>query len=318
MSKDPTGRALQLLSLLQTHRLWRATELATRLGVTERTVRRDADRLRDLGYPVAATPGRYGGYRLESGAHLPPLMLDDDEAVAIVVGLRQAAGAAIDSMEETSLRALATVEQLLPDRLRRRVSALHSSITPLRRPDDSTVDPSTLGVLAAACRDLEQVRFRYRGRSGETGGRHVEPHRLVSAGQRWYLVGWDVHRRDWRTFRLDRIDETRPVGRRFTLREIPGGDAAAFVAAAVDGSRTHDVVLTVRASHAALQAELRWMDHTLLETAGERCRVRLRAEDPPRLALTVARLALTAPVVVEEPGDVADLVERLLAHLSLP
>jgi predicted DNA-binding transcriptional regulator YafY len=235
MRNTPTGRALQLLSLLQTHRVWTGAELAERLEVTERTVRRDVDRLRELGYPVDATPGSAGGYRLAAGAHLPPLVFDDDEAVAVAVGLRVATGAAIGGIEDASIRALAKLEQVLPGHLRRRVSALHGSVVSLHREpeDDEVVDPDALGLLASACRDGEEVRFEYRRRDGEHGHRLVEPHQLVTAGRRWYLVAWDLRRVDWRTFRLDRLHTVRLAGRRFAAREIPGGDGAAFVAASL-------------------------------------------------------------------------------------
>ena len=230
MRNDPTGRALQLLSLLQTHRLWRGDELADRLETTERTIRRDVDRLRELGYAVDATSGKHGGYRLAVGAHLPPLILDDEEAVAVAVGLRYAAGAAIGGMDESSLRALLKIEQLLPHRLRRRVSALNSSVTAVRWAGDvEVVDPESLHALAAACRDLEHVRFDYQTRDGVGSPRHVEPHQLVTVGRRWYLVAWDTGRGDWRTFRVDRLRHPRAVGTHFVAREIPGGDAAAFV-----------------------------------------------------------------------------------------
>ena len=217
MRNDPTGRALQLLSLLQTHRLWRGSELADRLDVTERTVRRDVDRLRGLGYPVDATPGIDGGYRLAAGAHLPPLVFDDEEAVAVAVGLRAAAGAAITGIEDTSVRALAKIEQVLPDRLRRRVSALGANVSPLGwgHGDVGVVDPDALSILASACRDHEEVRFDYQRRDGDNSRRLVEPHRLVTADRRWYLVAWDLRRTDWRTFRLDRLRDTRLAGRRF-------------------------------------------------------------------------------------------------------
>ncbi|MEM7341789.1 MAG: YafY family protein [Actinomycetota bacterium] len=234
-TSDPTGRALRLLSLLQTHQLHRGAELAERLGVTERTLRRDVDRLRDLGYPVDATPGRDGGYRLAVGAHLPPLMFDDDEAVAVVVGLRAAATTAIAGIDQTALRALAKVEQTLPDHLRRRVSALNDSVVSLQRTygDRTAVDPEALSTLAAACRDSEEVRFDYRGRTGTDTRRLVEPHQLLSAGQLWYLVAWDTRRTDWRSFRLDRASDVRRAGRRFSPRDIPGGDAATFLTTSV-------------------------------------------------------------------------------------
>jgi predicted DNA-binding transcriptional regulator YafY len=319
MPKGPTGRALQLLSLLQSHRLWRGAELAERLEVTERTVRRDVDRLRDLGYPVDATPGTEGGYRLATGAHVPPLVLDDDEAVAVAVGLRYAAGAAIGGMEESSLRALTKIEQLLPDRLRRRVSALHSSVTSMRwAADDDVVDPESLSVLAAACRDREEVRFDYQRRDGEDSRRLVEPHQLVTAGRRWYLVAWDQRRRDWRTFRLDRLREPRLAGVRFTPREIPGGDAASFVATSLGSiPRHHEATLAINAAFAELEGVLRGVDHTPTAIEADSCLVQIRSEDLDRLAMTIARIALTAPVAVIEPTELADTVRQLATHLTV-
>lgn len=318
MSNDPTGRALQLLSLLQTHRLWRGAELAERLEVTERTVRRDIDRLRELGYPVDAAPGTDGGYRLATGAHMPPLVLDDDEAVAVAVGLRYAAGAAIDGMEESSLRALTKIEPLLPDRLRRRVSSLHSSVTSMRWSADDVIDPEALSVLAVACRDREEVRFDYRRRDGDDSRRLVEPHQLVTAGHRWYLVAWDQRRHDWRTFRLDRLRDARLAGRRFPPREVPGGDAASFVAASVGSTlRHHEATLTVGAAISELEDVLRWVDHTPVEIGSTSCSILIRSEDLGRLAMTVARIALTAPVVVVEPAELTDTIRQLAAHLTV-
>lgn len=318
MSTDPTGRALALLSLLQTHRFWPCAELAGRLDVTERTVRRDVDRLRGLGYPVAATSGRYGGYRLEAGAHLPPLVVDDDEAVALAVGLGCAAVAAVDGMEETSLRALAKVESLLPHRLRRRVAALRTSVTPVPWPtDQDVVDPGTLSVLAAACRDHELARFAYRAGDGSDTRRLVEPHRLVTADRRWYLVAWDRDRDGWRTFRLDRLVRPQATGGRFTPREIPGGSAAALVAHAIGAiPRGRVATLVLAAEPDDLTEVLRWEDHEVVESAPGAVVVRIRGEDVGRLALTVARLALSTPVRVVEPDDVARAVERLVAHLA--
>ncbi|MDW3179846.1 MAG: YafY family protein [Acidimicrobiia bacterium] len=319
MRNDPTGRALQLLSLLQTHRMWRGSELAERLEVTERTVRRDVDRLRELGYPVDATPGAEGGYRLAAGAHLPPLLLDDDEAVAVAVGLRSAAGAAISGIEETSLRALAKIEQLLPDQLRRRVSALDSSITAMRWSPSETavIDSDALAVLASACRDHEEVRFDYRRRDGEDSRRLVEPHQMVTAGRRWYLVAWDVRRDDWRTFRLDRLGNAARAGKRFTPREIPGGDAADFVAASISAiPREIEALVAVDAPYASFEEVLRWTDHTLLETEPHRCVVSLRTEHIDWLVLTIAHIALTGPTNVIEPTDVADAVRLLADRLT--
>lgn len=317
MLNDSTGRALQLLSLLQTHRFWRCAELAARLEVTERTVRRDVNRLRDLGYLVDSTSGRYGGYRLATGAHVPPLVLDDDEAVAVTIGLRYAAEAAIGGMEETSLRALTKIETLLPHRLRRRVSALHSSVTTLRRAaGDDIVDPEALSVFAAACRDQEHVRFDYRRGDGASSTRLVEPHQLVAAGRRWYLVAWDQHRRDWRTFRLDRLRDPRLSGSHFTPREIPGGDAAGYVANALGSTPlNHEAKLAIEATFVELVGVLRWIDHTAIDVEGHCCLVQIRSEDLGRLTMTVARIALTAPVTILEPADLADAVAQLATHL---
>lgn len=317
MRTNPTGRALQLLSLLQTNRFWPCAELAARLGVTERTVRRDLDRLRELGYPVDSTSGRYGGYRLATGAHVPPLILDDEEAVAVAIGLRYAAEAAISGIDETSLRALAKIEALLPHRLRRRVSALHSSVASLRRAvDDDVIHPESLSVFAAACRDHEHVRFDYRRTREERSRRHVEPHQLVTAGRRWYLVAWDRDRGDWRTFRLDRIQAPRPVGTRFPPRTVPGGDAAEFVARSIGRTaRDHAATLVIHMPYAEIEGVLRWADHTLREDHAEHCVIGIRSEDLGRLAMTIAEIALTAPVSVIEPAELASAVERLATHL---
>lgn len=319
MRNDPTGRALHLLSLLQTHRMWRGAELAERLEVTERTVRRDVDRLRELGYPVDATPGADGGYRLAAGAHMPPLLLDDDEAVAVAVGLRSAAGAAISGIEETSLQALAKIEQLLPDALRRRVSALDASVTPLRwsSSDSEVVDSDALAVLAAACRDSEEVRFDYRRRDGEDSSRLVEPHQMVTVGRRWYLVAWDLRREDWRTFRLDRLADAARAGRRFTPRDIPGGDAADYVATSLSSiPREIEALVVVGAPYAEVEDVLQWTEHRVVDTTPDSCTVRLRADDSGWLVLAVARVALTAPITVTEPAYIANTVAALGTNLA--
>ncbi|WP_093801544.1 YafY family protein [Streptomyces sp. Wb2n-11] len=231
---ETSARLLRLLSLLQAHREWTGPDLAERLGVTPRTVRRDVDRLRELGYPVNASPGTGGGYQLGAGAELPPLLLDDEEAVAVAVGLRTAAGQGIEGIGETSVRALAKLEQVLPGRLRRRVGALNAFTVPmLRGPQASTVDASVLTELANACRDSERLRFEYRDHGGTLSRRTVEPHRLVCTERRWYLVAWDLDRADWRTFRADRITPAPPHGPRFVPRDPPAGDLAAYVSKGV-------------------------------------------------------------------------------------
>lgn len=248
---------------------------------------------------------------------MPPLILDDEEAVAVAIGLRYAAEAAISGIEETSLRALAKIEALLPHRLRRRVSALHSSVASLRRAvDDDVIHPESLSVFAAARRDHEHVRFDYRRTREERSRRHVEPHQLVTAGRRWYLVAWDRDRGDWRTFRLDRIQAPRPVGTRFPPRTVPGGDAAEFVARSIGRTaRDHAATLVIHMPYAEIEGVLRWADHTLREDHAEHCVIGIRSEDLGRLAMTIAEIALTAPVAVIEPAELASAVERLAAHL---
>ena len=224
---ETSVRLLRLLSLLQVRRDWSGADLASRLGVTTRTVRNDVERLRILGYEVHSSTGITGGYRLGAGSAMPPLLLDDDEAVAVGVGLRAAAAGTVTGIEETSLRALAKLEQTLPARLRRRLDALRQA-TVSAAGGGPTVDAETLTTIAGACRDHEQLRFDYRGRDGETSARRVEPHRLVYTGRRWYLLAWDRDREDWRTFRADRIRPRLPTGPRFTPREPPE-DAASHV-----------------------------------------------------------------------------------------
>ncbi|MFI9614014.1 helix-turn-helix transcriptional regulator [Streptomyces sp. NPDC052023] len=234
---ETSARLLRLLSLLQAHRDWSGAELADRLGVTPRTVRRDVDRLRELGYPVDASPGTGGGYRLGAGAELPPLLLDDDEAVAVAVGLRTAAGQGIEGIGETSVRALAKLEQVLPNRLRRRVGALNAFTVPMfGGATRAAVDPAVLTELAGLCRDAERLRFAYRSHDGTVTRRTVEPHRLVCTERRWYLVAWDLDREGWRTFRADRVTPKPPHGPRFSPRTPPAEDLAAYVS---QGVSTH-------------------------------------------------------------------------------
>jgi predicted DNA-binding transcriptional regulator YafY len=219
---DTPGRMLELLSLLQSRPSWSGTELAERLEVTERTVRRDIDRLRTLGYPVEATPGRYGGYELGRGGRLPPLLLSDDEAVAVAIGLRSAVDGSVTGMEESAVSTLAKLDQILPAHLSRRVRAVHESTTSTlwggQRP---TVDAAHLVLLANACSAQERVRFSYTDKKGSPSDRLVEPLRLVRSGWRWYLVARDIDRRDWRTFRLDRLRDPESVGTRFEVVDPP-------------------------------------------------------------------------------------------------
>ncbi|MET8847509.1 WYL domain-containing protein [Amycolatopsis sp. NPDC004625] len=235
-----SGRLLSLLSLLQVRRDWPGALLAGRLGVSERTVRRDVDRLRELGYPVQAVKGPEGGYRLEAGGRMPPLLFDEEQAVALAVALRVAVGTGA-GIEEAAARALATVRQVMPARLRQRVDRLE--ITAAGRATQA--DTAVLLALSSAIRATEEVRFDYdspsRPQDAAPGPpRRVQPHHLVVRSGRWYLVGWDAGRADWRTYRVDRLRLRVPNGPRFTPREVPGGDVATFLAARFKGSGTAD------------------------------------------------------------------------------
>jgi len=216
---ETSARLLRVLSLLQVRRDWTGPELAERLGVSTRTLRTDIERLRVLGYPVEARPGVAGGYRLGAGAALPPLLLDDDEAVAVAVGLAAAAGGSVTGIQETSVRALVKLEQVLPSRLRHRVRTLQAAMVTVPG-SGPTVDAEVLTAIAAAIRASERLRFDYEKGDGTASVRTTEPHRLVAWGRRWYLVAWDNEREDWRTFRVDRITPRIPTGPRFVPREL--------------------------------------------------------------------------------------------------
>jgi predicted DNA-binding transcriptional regulator YafY len=223
-----SARLLALLSLLQLRREWTGEELAQRLEVGSRTIRRDVEKLRSLGYPIEAAPGVAGGYRLGAGGELPPLLLDDAEAVAVAVGLRTAATGSISGIEETSVRALAKLEQVLPSRLRRRVKALGDATSALGV-EGPLIDADMLATLASACRDWTRLRFTYVARDERTSKRRAEPSALVHSGYRWYLVAYDLDRDDWRTFRIDRIRGRVHLAERGQQRTVPGGDPVGFV-----------------------------------------------------------------------------------------
>jgi predicted DNA-binding transcriptional regulator YafY len=298
---------LRLLSLLQTHRYWPGGELADRLGVSERTLRRDVDRLRELGYPVDANRGVAGGYQLRSGTAMPPLLLDDEEAVAIAVGLRTAAGGAVDGIEETSVRALTKVVQVMPPRLRRRVDALQAYTVPAVWGTGPSVDATALTVIAQACRDDERLRFTYTTREGDQASREVEPHRLVSLGRRWYLVAWDVERHDWRTFRVDRLGEPTATGARFRQRDLPASDAGAFVRERIASRPTqHRVVVKVRAAADDVARDFgRWA--TVERVDAEWCRIVMNVDAFDWTALLLAALAVEFEVI--EPQELRDYLQ---------
>ena len=226
---DTTTRALSLLNLLQTHRHWPGSELAELLGVTERTVRRDVERLRDLGYRIDSSPGVAGGYRLEAGSAVPPLLLTDEEAVAMAIGLRVAASQRLVSGPETTIRALAKLEQVLPAPLRRKVNALAETVRPAGINAGAAVSSEVLGELALACRDCECVRFSYTAASAEVTRRRVEPHALAPADRHWYLLCWDLEREDWRTFRVDRLAEVEHTRVRFTPKPLTPAEIEEFI-----------------------------------------------------------------------------------------
>ncbi|WP_370413259.1 helix-turn-helix transcriptional regulator [Streptomyces fradiae] len=301
---DTPARLLNLLSLLQTPREWPGSELAERLSVSPRTIRRDIDRLRDLGYPVEASKGAVGGYRLVAGTAMPPLLLDDEEAVAIAVGLRAGAGHAIEGVEEASVRALAKLEQVLPSRLRHRVSTLQNATIPLTRGDGATVAPQTLTALAGAVTGQEKLRFGYRAGDGTESRRLVEPYRLVSTGRRWYLVAYDLGREDWRTFRVDRVTEPFPTGARFAPRELPAGDAAAFMARSMARARAQgEVDLDVEFAAPAEFVVARLPAHLVpVATGADRCRLRARVADSVEwLALRLALMDVDFTVHAPDP-----------------
>ena len=215
-----SARLLRLATLLQSRRHWPGAALSEELGVDARTVRRDVDRLRELGYPVEASSGVGGGYALGRGADLPPLVLDDEEAVALAIALR-AAGATVGGIEATSLQLLGKLDQLMPTRLRRRATALHAVTMSLRGGMPPLVDAGMLTDIATACRDARVLRFGYRSHAGDPSQRHVQPLRLANYGRRWYLIAWDVDRGDWRSFRVDRMNEVRVTGDSFVPRPVP-------------------------------------------------------------------------------------------------
>ncbi|MFC0601467.1 helix-turn-helix transcriptional regulator [Streptomyces palmae] len=322
---DTPARLLNLLSLLQTPREWPGGELAERLGVSRRTIRRDIDRLRELGYPVQASMGADGGYRLVAGKAMPPLVLDDEEAVAIAVGLRAGAGHAVEGIEEASVRALAKLEQVLPARLRHRVATLQAATIPLVAAggDAATVDPHLLSVMAAAITGHERLRFDYRSGDGTPSRRQAEPHRLVSTGRRWYLVAYDLDRADWRTFRVDRVTEACPTGARFTPRELPGGRGAAEFVSRSLARLQPDLELDVSfAAPAEFVAARLPATLGVPEPTGRlSCRLRTTATDSlewlaVRLALVDCAFTVHTPAVLVD--HLADLGTRLREAAGVP
>jgi predicted DNA-binding transcriptional regulator YafY len=303
---ETSARLLRLLSLLQARRDWTSTELATRLGVTTRTIRNDIARLRGLGYPVDARPGVAGGYRLGAGGALPPLLLDDEEAVAVAVGLSTAASGSVAGIEETSVRALAKLQQVLPSRLRRRVSAFQSHALPMPSPGPR-VNPDVLTVIAAACRDHERLRFDYTTYSGAVSRRVVEPYRLVNDRRRWYLVAWDTGRDAWRTFRADRVEPRPPAGPRFTPRPLPPDQeiTAQVARGAAEATWRYRARVIVHAPAAHVRARLP-IPVPVEPLDGDRCTFEPGSDHPDMLALYLGMLDADFTIV-----DSPELVDAL-------
>jgi predicted DNA-binding transcriptional regulator YafY len=332
---NTSSRALRLLSLLQNHRFWPGADLAERLGVSPRTLRRDVDRLRELGYPVTAHPGVDGGYQLAPGAALPPLVLDDDEAVALAVGLRlatqgatQATAAGTASTDapgghagdddlsgtiaEAAARALAKVTQVMPARLRRRAGAVaamteSASWDTARGGQAAAINPDVLATAALACRDSERIRFGYGAASGERTERHVEPHRLVALDRRWYLVAYDLTRNDWRSFRLDRVlGAPQQTGARFRPRALPAADAAEFVRRNVTAAPGRLLVEAVVEAPAAVVRERLGHWATVAASGPARCLITMT---PDNLDWPVIALGMTgADFQVLSPPELAERV----------
>jgi predicted DNA-binding transcriptional regulator YafY len=301
-------RLLRVLTLLEARRDWSGADLAERLEVTTRTIRNDMVRLRTLGYPVGAASGVAGGYRLGAGAALPPLLLDDDEAVAVAVALQSSAGGGVAGIEETSVRALVKLEQVLPSRLRRRVNALQAYTVPVAM-SGPTVEPHLLSHIAAACRDDEVLRIDYRKHDGTESTRSVEPYRMVHVGRRWYLVAWDRDRRAWRTFRVDRLQLRSPNGPRFTPREPPAEDIGDYVMRNVRSiPMTYEVKVLVHA--AAVVITERVPRGVVVEPVDdETCVVYAKANTIEMLTLYLGMM--DADFTVTEPPELMDRLRKM-------
>jgi predicted DNA-binding transcriptional regulator YafY len=302
---------LELLALLQARHHWRGDDLAQRLDVSDRTLRRDIERLRELGYPVEATRGLDGGYQLGAGGRLPPLLLSEDEAVAAAIGLRNAAGQPIGGIADAAISALIKITQLLPPRLRSEAEAIATAVSaPTSQFEDIALD--TLSTLARSSRDNERLRFAYRKYSGAAGDRHVEPHHVVPLGRRWYLIAWDLDRTDWRTFRLDRITEPRPTGRRFDPRPLPAPDPATYVTESIASiPTTHHVEVAVEAPLQTVQGVLGpW--GTATTEGPDITRIEMDVDDLSWPVMFLA--ALNANVHHAEPPELRTLLQQLAEH----
>lgn len=307
-----SARLLRLASLLQSRRHWPGAALAEELGVDARTVRRDVDRLRELGYPVEASSGVGGGYALGRGADLPPLVLDDDEAVALAIALR-AASASVGGIEATSLRMMGKLDQLMPTRLRRRATALHA-VTLSLRSGPPLVDAALLSSLATACRDCVALRFGYRNHAGETSQRRVQPQRLANYGRRWYLIAWDSERSDWRSFRVDRLQGAPTAGAAFVPRPVPPDVAQRLERGIAYAPFACRVTLRLRGTVDELQAALPVWCGVLEPDTATHSLLRVGADSPESLLAQVLMIGQDAELV--EGDDMAPALRAVLARMG--
>jgi predicted DNA-binding transcriptional regulator YafY len=310
---ETSARLLRLLSLLQAPGEQTGAELGERLGVSPRTVRNDIEKLRELGYPVLATRGPAGGYRLGAGAAMPPLLLDDEEAVAVAVGLRTAAGEAVAGIGEASLRALGKLEQVLPPRLRSRVSSLQSVITSVPGAAGPVVDPDVLTAIAASCRARERLRFSYLSHDGAASDREAEPYQLVNWGRRWYLVAFDIRRGDWRTFRVDRVRLRTPGGGRFAPRPLPSDDLAGWVSGRVAAAGwRYRARVTVSASAAEVAARIGPYAGTVTEASGGTCVLETGSDSLETMSVYLGLLGFDFRV--DSPPELAGHLRELIGR----
>lgn len=311
-------RLLRLLSLLQVRGEWSGVELADRLEVTTRTIRNDIGRLRELGYEISSRSGTAGGYRLSAGAVLPPLLLDDEEAVAVAIGLRVAASGSVTGLEETSLRALLKLEQTLPARLRPRLDAVRTSTVAVG--GGPSVDPETLTAVARACHDRQQLRFDYSARDGADQLRRVEPHRLVCTGRRWYLFAWDCDREAWRTFRADRIRPRLPAGPTFQPREPPEDAATHVVRGTGSLAWRHPAKIRLHAPMKLAAEQIPPPAGLLTPLSDHTCLFETGSDSLPNLIVFLTRLDI--PFEVLDPPELQahlrDLAHRYLAAAEPP
>lgn len=307
-----SARLLRLASLLQSRRHWPGAALSAELGVDARTVRRDVDRLRELGYPVEASAGVGGGYALGRGADLPPLVLDDEEAVALALALR-AMSANLGGVEATSLRLLGKLDQLMPTRLRRRATALHA-VTLSLRTGPPLVDAALIGDLATACRDSRSVHFSYRNHAGDISQRHVQPQRLANYGRRWYLIAWDTERGDWRSFRVDRIQGAPTAGAAFVPRPVPPDVAQRLERGIAYAPFACRVTLRLRGTVDELQAALPVWCGVLEPDTATHSLLRVGADSPESLLAQVLMIGQEAELV--EGEEMAPVLRVVLARMG--